>query len=120
MSSEHPNIIFISAEQQRADTVRAGGAEWMRTPNLDSLFGDSVVFDRAFAPAATCVSSRAAFYTGLFPHNTGIYGFQPSSGCLHWLPRLAEKGYHCVSITRGICRPPASTNTWLNTTTSVP
>ena len=27
MPSEHPNIIFISAEQQRADTVRAGGAE---------------------------------------------------------------------------------------------
>ncbi|MDP6019157.1 MAG: sulfatase-like hydrolase/transferase [Candidatus Latescibacteria bacterium] len=98
MSADRPNIIFISAEQQRGDTVHACGAEWMRTPHLDALAGESVVFDRAFCPAATCVSSRAAFYTGLYPHNNGIYGFQPSSGSLHWLPRLAEQGYHCVSI----------------------
>ncbi len=98
MSSERPNIIFITAEQQRADTIRACGATWMQTPNLDALAGEGAVFDKAFAPAATCVSSRAAFYTGLYPHNSGIYGFQPSSGSLHWLPRLSEQGYHCVSI----------------------
>lgn len=70
----------------------------MQTPNLDALAGEGAVFDKAFAPAATCVSSRAAFYTGLYPHNSGIYGFQPSTGSLHWLPRLSEQGYHCVSI----------------------
>ncbi|HIG18355.1 MAG TPA: arylsulfatase, partial [Candidatus Handelsmanbacteria bacterium] len=98
MSSERPNIIFITAEQQREDTISACGATWMQTPNLDALAGEGAVFDKAFAPAATCVSSRAAFYTGLYPHNSGIYGFQPSSGSLHWLPRLSEQGYHCVSI----------------------
>jgi arylsulfatase len=96
--TDRPNIIFISSEQQRADTVCATGADWMHTPHMDALARDSVVFPQCFAPAATCVSSRAAFYTGLFPHNTGIYGFQPSSGRLHWLPRLSEQGYHCVSI----------------------
>lgn len=98
MAKPWPNIIFISAEQQRADTIRACGASWMHTPHLDALAADSAVFPQTFAPAATCVSSRAAFYTGLYPHNTGIYGFQPSSGRLHWLPRLTAQGYHCVSI----------------------
>lgn len=93
-----PNIIFISAEQQRSDTIRATGSNWMHTPALDALAGESAVFERCYAPAATCVSSRAAFYTGLYPHNTGIYGFQSSSGRLHWLHRLGEQGYHRVSI----------------------
>ena len=93
-----PNIIFISGEQQRGDTLHCRGADWMITPHLDELAGQSMVFDQAFCPAATCVSSRASFYTGLWPHNTGIYGFDRSSGRLHWLHRLREAGYHCASI----------------------
>ena len=95
---QRPNIIFISAEQQRGDTLHCNGANWMRTPNLDALAQESVLFTHAFSCAATCVSSRAAFYTALYPHNTGIYGFYRSSGRLHWLHRLREQGYHTVHI----------------------
>ena len=97
-STTRPNIIFISAEQQRGDTLHCCGAEWMITPNMDRLASQSVVFERAFSCAATCVSSRAAFYTGLYPHNTGIFAFHRSSGRLHWLNRLRDSGYHCASI----------------------
>lgn len=96
--SNRPNIIFISGEQQRYDTIRALGAEWMITPNMDALAAESMAFDQAFCPAATCVSSRSALYTGLWPHNTGIYGFDRASGRLHWLHRLREAGYHTASI----------------------
>ena len=89
-TTTRPNIIFISAEQQRGDTLHCCGAEWMITPNMDRLASQSVVFERAFSCAATCVSSRAAFYTGLYPHNTGIFAFHPSSGRLHWLNRLHQ------------------------------
>jgi arylsulfatase A-like enzyme len=95
---DRPNIIFVSAEQQRGDTLHCLGAEWMRTPNLDYLASQSAVFQRAFSCAATCISSRAAYYTGLYPHNTGIFAFYPSSVRLHWLNRLGESGYHCTSI----------------------
>lgn len=70
----------------------------MLTLNLDRFAGEGVIFENAFSCAATCVSSLAAFYTGLYPHNTGIYAFYRSSGRLHWLNRLGESGYHCVSI----------------------
>jgi arylsulfatase A-like enzyme len=93
-----PNILFITAEQQRGDTLHCDGADWMRTPHLDRLAARSAIFTNAFCPAATCISSRAAFYTGLYPHSTGMYGFYRSSGRLHWTSRLAESGYHCVSI----------------------
>ena len=95
-----PNILFISAEQQRGDTIHALGADWMITPTLDRLAGESVVFDNAFSCAATCVSSRHAFYSGLYPHNSHVYDFSagPNAGDAHWTNRLSESGYHCVSI----------------------
>ena len=98
MSGNKPNIIFISAEQQRGDTVHYTGADFMITPNMDRLAAESVVFGRAFSCASTCIASRAAFYTGLYPHNTGMYCFYRSSGQLHWLNRLTDAGYHCTSI----------------------
>ncbi|MDF1534711.1 MAG: sulfatase-like hydrolase/transferase [Methanosarcinaceae archaeon] len=93
-----PNIVFISAEQQRGDTVHYTGADFMITPRMDQLASESVVFDSAFSCASTCIASRAAFYTGLYPHNTGMYCFYRSSGHLHWLNRLSDAGYHCTSI----------------------
>jgi len=96
--SKKPNIIFISAEQQRGDTLHYNGADWMLTPVLDQLASESVVFDRAFSCASTCIASRAAFYTGLYPHNTGMFCFYRSTGRLHWLNRLRDNGYTCTSI----------------------
>lgn len=96
--NKRPNIIFISAEQQRGDTVHCNGADWMITPNQDALAADGVLFRNNFSCAATCVSSRSAFYHALYPHTTGILGFYRSSGCMHWTHRLSEAGYHCVSI----------------------
>ena len=96
--TKRPNIIFVSAEQQRGDTLHCNGADWMHTPNLDRFASQSVVFDNAFSCAATCVSSRTAFYSGLYPHSTGVYAFHRSTGRLHWTHRLGESGYHCVSI----------------------
>ena len=42
-----PNILFISAEQQRGDTMRCTGADWMRTPHLDRLAERSAIFANA-------------------------------------------------------------------------
>ena len=61
-----PNILFISAEQQRGDTLHCaatadgGSADWMITPNLDSLAEQGILFQHAFSCAATCVSSSSS------------------------------------------------------------
>jgi len=98
-----PNIIVLMAEQQRADTIHGLGCDWMITPNLDKLAAEGVAFTQAFCSAATCVSSRASFYTGRYPHNSGIYAFQNYNGALNWSHRLAEAGYYCTSIGKMHC-----------------
>jgi arylsulfatase A-like enzyme len=62
-STVHPNLLFIFADDQRADTIGALGNAHIRTPNLDRLVRRGVSFNRAYMQggmnAATCVPSRA-------------------------------------------------------------
>ncbi|NKB71128.1 MAG: sulfatase-like hydrolase/transferase [Candidatus Latescibacteria bacterium] len=93
-----PNIIFIITDQQRADTIGAWGCDYMTTPHMDRLAREGVSFTNAFCPGATCVASRAAIFTGMYPHNTGVYAFQDWSQHRNWVHDLKEAGYWCANI----------------------
>jgi len=95
---KRPNIILIMTDQQRFDTIGAWGYEQMVTPGLDRLAGESVSFRQAYCPGATCISSRAAIFTGMYPHNTGVYSFNSWARHRNWVEDLAEAGYWCVNI----------------------
>jgi len=60
---ERPNVLFIFADDQRADTIAALGNPVIKTPNLDRLVARGVAFERAYMMGgnngATCVPSRA-------------------------------------------------------------
>ena len=62
-ADDRPSVVFIFADDQQADTIRALGNPHIRTPNLDRLAARGVAFDRAYMQgglnAATCVPSRA-------------------------------------------------------------
>jgi arylsulfatase A-like enzyme len=64
----HPNILFIFADDQRADTIAALGNTVIKTPSLDRLVKRGVSFDRAYMQGgthgATCVASRAMLLSG--------------------------------------------------------
>jgi arylsulfatase A-like enzyme len=66
--SARPNILFIFADDQRADTIAALGNAHIRTPNLDRLVRRGVAFNRAYMQGgmngATCVPSRAMLLSG--------------------------------------------------------
>ncbi len=85
-------------DQQRSDTIGAWGNRHMITPNLDKLSSESVNFTKAFACGATCISSRAAMFTGMFPHNTGVYTFNKWAHQRTWVHDLSEAGYYCANI----------------------
>ena len=63
-----PNIVFIFADDQRADTIAALGNPVIKTPNLDRLVKRGVAFNRAYMQGgnqgATCVPSRAMLLSG--------------------------------------------------------
>jgi arylsulfatase A-like enzyme len=63
-----PNVLFLFADDMRADTIAALGNPHIRTPHLDALVRRGVAFDRAYMQgglqAATCVPSRAMLLSG--------------------------------------------------------
>lgn len=63
------NVLFITADQWRADCLSALGHSVVKTPNLDGLAHEGTVFRRHFANTAPCSPSRATLYTGLYQHN---------------------------------------------------
>lgn len=63
-----PNIIFLFADDQRADTISAHGNPHIQTPNLDKLVAEGFSFRRNYCAGsfsgAVCVASRAMLMTG--------------------------------------------------------
>lgn len=62
-----PNIIFILVDTLRADRLGAYGHSGKLTPTLDAIANESIVFDRAFAPAPWTLPSVASMITSYFP-----------------------------------------------------
>jgi len=60
------NVLFISADQWRADCLSVMGHQTVKTPQLDALAADGVLFSQHFCQAAPCGPARASMLTGLY------------------------------------------------------
>lgn len=67
-SGQKPNILFLFADDQRADTIHAWGNSLIRTPNIDRLASSGVSFRNTYVfggnSGAVCVPSRAMLMSG--------------------------------------------------------
>ena len=64
-----PHILLITADQWRGDCLSALGHACVRTPHIDALAAEGVLFARHYAGAAPCSPARASLYTGLYQMN---------------------------------------------------
>ncbi len=71
--NHHPNILLIVSEDNGPE-LGCYGEPHVRTPVLDKLAAQGVRFNRAFVAQAGCSQSRAAYLTGLYPHQNGQIG----------------------------------------------
>ncbi|NOY75067.1 MAG: sulfatase-like hydrolase/transferase, partial [Kiritimatiellaeota bacterium] len=90
-----PNILFVTTDQQRKDTLGCYGNNLIKTPNLDKLAADGVVFDRAYCESPICIPSRNTMITGKCArhhgaslHNTSIRDEETTLG-----DTLQKNGY---------------------------
>ncbi|EMI53041.1 sulfatase family protein [Rhodopirellula sallentina SM41] len=67
-----PNIIYINADDLGVMDV-GFQSERYRTPNLDRLRADGMLFTNAYAPAANCAPSRACVLSGQYGPRHGVY-----------------------------------------------
>lgn len=69
-----PNILLITLDQLRADSLSIAGHPVVRTPHLDALASQGVHFRRHFSQAAPCGPGRACLYTGTYQMNNRVVG----------------------------------------------
>ena len=73
-SSERPNILLITTDQQRFDTIASHGNPYIDTPHLDWLSDEGISFMRAYADCPICMPSRATIMTGKAGYELGLTG----------------------------------------------
>lgn len=94
---ERPNILWICTDQQRFDTLGCCGNRFVRTPNLDRLAQNGVLFERCYTQSPVCAPSRSSFLTGRYPRTTRCrQNGQPIPSDQALITRqLADAGYTC-------------------------
>jgi arylsulfatase A-like enzyme len=67
-----PNIVVFCTDQQPARWLGCAGNEHIRTPNIDKLAKDGVLFNNAFCNTPICMASRSTMFTGLPSSEHGV------------------------------------------------
>ena len=73
MSQARPNILFIFADQMRADACGYAGDPNVETPNLDRFAAESANLTNAVATCPVCSPYRASLMTGQYPLTHGVF-----------------------------------------------
>ncbi|MEX0361891.1 MAG: sulfatase-like hydrolase/transferase, partial [Allomuricauda sp.] len=71
-SPEKPNIILIMTDDQGWGDAGYNGHPYLKTPNLDKMAANGVVFNRFYAASAVCSPTRGSVLTGRHPLRYGI------------------------------------------------
>ncbi len=94
-SDQRPNIVLIIADDMAWDDCGACGHPNIKTPNIDQLAANGMMFRNAFLTTSSCSPTRASIVTGTYPHQT-------DAEQLHWeippdkvtfVEKLKEAGY---------------------------
>ncbi|HXT59776.1 MAG TPA: sulfatase [Pirellulales bacterium] len=72
-SAAKPNLVFLLADQWRADALGYAGDPNVKTPNLDRLAGESANFVRAVSSCPVCCPFRGSLMTGQRPLTHGVF-----------------------------------------------
>jgi arylsulfatase A-like enzyme len=106
--AKRPNVVLILTDNQGPWTLGCYGNPDIRTPRIDQLASEGMLFRRCYSSNAVCSPTRATWLTGLLPSQHGVHSYlaagAPQTGPRAYstiaefrsLPEiLAESGYAC-------------------------
>ncbi len=70
--SKKPNILFIAVDDLRPE-LGCYGHDYIKSPNIDRIAKQGIVFDRAYCQQAVCSPSRTSLLTGTRPDSTKVW-----------------------------------------------
>jgi arylsulfatase A-like enzyme len=97
--SDKPNIIYILGDDHRAEVLGCMDHPIVKTPNIDCLASEGVLFRNGFCTSPACTPSRACHYTGQWERKHGVNfnshsSLAPEAWENSFPMRLKDAGYH--------------------------
>ena len=97
-----PNVLFIFVDDLRPQ-LGCYGAKTVKSPNIDRLAREGMLFENAYCQQAVCAPSRASVLSGWRPDSTGIYDLEHPLRSMHpdviTLPQFFKQaGYETITI----------------------
>jgi len=94
-SATRPNIVFIMSDDHAAHAISAYGSRLIRTPHIDRLAREGMLFENCFVTNSICTPSRAAILTGKYAHLNGVPVFNHIDNRQPMVQKyLEEAGYY--------------------------
>ena len=81
--SQKPNILWITAEDI-SPTLSMYGDSTAKTPNLDILASESLIFTETFTTVGVCSPSRSSLITGMYPVSIGTHQMRTGKDVFGW------------------------------------
>lgn len=72
MPDKRPNILLITTDTQRTDTLHCMGSPFAFSPNLDRLAREGTMFTRAYTASPACMPARCSILSGLHTPCTDV------------------------------------------------
>ncbi len=106
MSDNRPNIVFILSDDQGAWALGCAGNSEIKTPNIDRLASQGMLFENFYCASPVCSPARASLLTGRIPSQHGVHDWlrddNPQQSSIEYLqgqpsyPALLQQaGYVC-------------------------
>ena len=97
-AADRPNFVFFITDDISAEDLGAYGNTFAKTPNLDRIASEGLVFDNAYLTTSSCSPSRCSIVTGRYPHNTGAPELHINlpEDQVTFIQKLTDAGYYTV------------------------
>jgi N-acetylglucosamine-6-sulfatase len=101
-AADRPNVVVVLVDDLRWDALGATGHPFARTPHIDRIAREGVVFENAFVTIPLCSPSRGSFLTGRHAHSHGVKDNRDNAARSHELVTfpmlLRDAGYATAFI----------------------
>jgi len=97
---KRPNIIFIMTDDHASHALSCYGSKINKTPNLDRIANEGMLFNNSFCTNSICAPCRAVILTGKYSHLNGVIDNRKKfDGNQQTFPKLLQKaGYKTAMI----------------------
>jgi arylsulfatase A-like enzyme len=102
---ERPNVMVIMSDQLKATASHLYGNPFCRTPALEKLAREGVLFQNAITPHPLCVPARVSLWTGQYSHAHGARRNETMmpAGAVHAFRLWKGEGWHTGLIGKNHC-----------------